>query len=63
MINTFARSDFGYDHVFFRPQLPRNEHKDRLADGFCRHIAENSLCALIPGRGNAAEVFADNRVV
>ena len=51
------------DHVFFGLPIGRNDHADRLADGFGRGVAEHAFGRPIPGRDDAVQILADDRVV
>ena len=58
-----AGPDAGEDHVLLGLAIGRNDHANRLADGFSRGVAEHALGGPIPGSDDAVQVLADDGVV
>ena len=58
-----ARADARQDDVFFGLAVRRDDHPNRPADGFGRRVAEHPLGGPVPGRDDAVQILADDRVV
>jgi hypothetical protein len=62
MVNTFTCTDSGQDCGLLVEPVVGDNYCDRLADRlFCR-VTKKAFRALVPGRDDSGETFADNRV-
>ena len=63
MIDALAGLDAGQNGWFLVEAIRWNDDRDWLSDGLIRRIAEKTLGAFIPGRDDAVESLADDRIV
>ena len=63
VIDLLTGADLREHGVFFALQLVRNEHANRLPDGFRGGVAEHPFGGGIPRGDDALEILADDRVV
>jgi hypothetical protein len=50
-------------HVLFGKAVRRDQHGDGLPDGLFGGVSEQFLSAPVPGRDDAVEILADDRIV
>ena len=63
MLDAFAAANVPEHHVLFGKAVRRDHHRDGLPDGLVGGVAEQLLCAAIPGGDDAVEILADDRIV
>ena len=63
MRDRLTRSNACEHHIFFALPVRRNDHANRLADGFGGRIAKHAFRRQIPRGDDAVEILADDRII